>query len=104
FSDGHSRVFSLQRYRHAKSFKCSTSLVDEALATLRIFRSLSADAGGIAVHASSSSDDERGWSPANSVLDAGSISVRATRLPRLYVGSGRRGAGSLHVAGRPAGD
>ncbi len=42
--------------------------------------------------------------PRNSILDAGSISLGAGRLPGLYVGHRRSGAGSLHAAGRPSGD
>src|SRR5208282_1611349 len=75
-----------------------------ALATLRIFWPLSAHAGGIAGPASSATRNKRESPSANSVLDSSRISFRAPRLPRLYVGSGRSGAGSLHVAGRPAGN
>src|ERR1019366_8442415 len=90
---GQPRILSLQRRRHAQSSAHPAGSRNEALATVRILRSLSAHAGGIAGHASSTADGERSCPFANSNLDAGSISFRVARLPGLYVSGGRRGAG-----------
>ena len=56
---GQPRIFSLQRCRHAQSSAHPAGSGNEALATLRIFRSLSAHAGGIAGHASSAAEERR---------------------------------------------
>ena len=101
---GQSRILSLQRCRHAQSSARPAGSGNAALATLRVFRSVSAHSGGIAGHVSSGADGKWRCPAANSILDAGSISFRGARLPGLYVGSGRSGAGSLYVAGRSARD
>ena len=102
-----SRIFSLQRCRYAQSSAHSTGSGNEALATLRIFRPVSAYAGGIAGHVSSAASldqTENSTRPRIPFWMQASISVGAARLPRFHVGSGWSGAGSLHVAGRPTRD
>src|SRR5271169_4699168 len=82
---GQPRILSLQRRRHAQSSAHPAGSRNEALATLRILRSLPAHSGGIAGYASSTAEAERERSSANSVLDAGSISFRGARLPGFPV-------------------
>src|SRR4029077_6493178 len=97
FPAGQSRILSLQRGRYTESSAHPACSGDEAMAALRIFRSLSAYACRIVGHASSAAPRERRYPSTNSVLDTGCISFRGARVPGFHVISGRSSAGSLHA-------
>jgi len=54
-----------------------------ALAGLRVLRSLPAHAGGVAGNAASGASGRCSCAPANSIVDAGRVSLRPARLPRF---------------------
>src|SRR5271156_1602609 len=86
---GQPRICSLQRSGHAQSAAHSSGSGDEALATVRIFRSLSADDRWIAGHVSSAaerrSDTEWHFPSSHCILGASRVSFRDTRLSGFHV-------------------